>query len=37
MDHSAYIDLIGPDGKFITHFRYAVSPADLAATLAKRL
>jgi hypothetical protein len=29
--------LMGPDGKFITHFRHAVSPADLAAALRKRL
>ncbi len=37
MDHSAYIYLIGPDGKFVTHFRHATSPADLVAALGKRL
>ena len=37
MDHSVYIYLMGPDGKFITHFRHAVSPADLAEALRKRL
>ncbi len=37
MDHSSYIYLIGADGKYLTHFRHAVSPADLAAALAKRL
>ena len=37
MDHSAYIYLMGPDGKFITHFRHAISPDDLAEALKKRL
>lgn len=37
MDHSAYIYLIGSDGKYLTHFRHATSPADLVAALGKRL
>jgi cytochrome oxidase Cu insertion factor (SCO1/SenC/PrrC family) len=37
MDHSAYIYLLGPDGKYLTHFRNAVSPDDLAEALGKRL
>jgi len=37
MDHSAYIYLMGPDGKYITHFRHGISADDLAAALAKRL
>ena len=37
MDHSAYIYLLGPDGKYLTHFRNAVSPDDLAEALKKRL
>jgi protein SCO1/2 len=37
MDHSAYIYLMDPAGKFVTHFRHAVSPDDLAAALEKRL
>jgi len=37
MDHSAYIYLLGPDGRFITHFRHAISPDDLAEALKKRL
>ena len=37
MDHSAYIYLLDPDGKYLTHFRYAVPPEDLAKALAARL
>jgi protein SCO1/2 len=37
MDHSGYMYLMGPDGKFITHFRSAISADNLAAALAKRL
>ena len=37
MDHSAYIYLMGPDGKYLTHFRHGISADDLAAALAKRL
>jgi protein SCO1/2 len=37
MDHSAYIYLLGPDGKYLTHFRHAVPPDELAKALARRL
>jgi protein SCO1/2 len=37
MDHSAYIYLLGPDGKYLTHFRHAVPPEELAKALDKRL
>ncbi|HEY7610010.1 MAG TPA: SCO family protein [Alphaproteobacteria bacterium] len=37
VDHSAYIYLMGPGGKYLTHFRTAVSPDDLADALGKRL
>lgn len=33
MDHSAYIYLMGPDGKYLRHFRYGVTPDDLAGGL----
>jgi protein SCO1/2 len=37
MDHSAYIYLLGPGGKYVTHFRHAIAPDDLARALAKQL
>lgn len=37
MDHSAFIYLMDPAGKFVTHFRHAVPPDDLTAALKKRL
>ena len=37
MDHSVFIYLMDPAGKFVTHFRHAVPPDDLAAALKKRL
>lgn len=37
MDHSVYIYLMGADGKYLTHFRHAISPGDLAEALRKRL
>ena len=37
MDHSAYIYLLGPDGKYLTHFRHGIQPDDLAKALAKQL
>lgn len=37
MDHSVYVYLMDPTGKFVTHFRHAVPPDDLAAALKKRL
>jgi protein SCO1/2 len=37
MDHSAYIYLMGADGKYLTHFRHGIQPEQLAETLGKRL
>ncbi len=37
MDHSAYIYLLDPDGKYLTHFRHAVPPDELAKALDRRL
>lgn len=37
MDHSAYIYLMGPDGKYLTHFRHGIQPEQLADTLGKKL
>ncbi len=37
MDHSAYIYLLDPNGKYLTHFRHAVPPDELAKALEKRL
>lgn len=37
MDHSAYIYLLDRDGKYLTHFRHAVPPDELAKALGKRL
>ncbi len=37
MDHSAYIYLLDPEGKYLTHFRHAVPPDELANALGKRL
>jgi cytochrome oxidase Cu insertion factor (SCO1/SenC/PrrC family) len=37
MDHSAYIYLMGADGKYVTHFRHGIQPEQLAETLGKRL
>lgn len=36
-DHSSIIYLIGPDGKFVTHFTHATSADALAAGLARHL
>jgi len=36
-DHSALIYLMGPDGKYITHFSHAAGPDAIAARLAKIL
>lgn len=33
VDHSALLYLMGPDGKFVTHFPYGTSPGKLAETL----
>jgi protein SCO1/2 len=37
MDHSAIVYLIGPDGRYITHFRYSVTSAAMAAGLRRHL
>ncbi|MEM8626913.1 MAG: SCO family protein [Pseudomonadota bacterium] len=37
MDHSTYIYLMGPDGKYIRHFRYGVTPQQLAEALQAQL
>jgi protein SCO1/2 len=37
IDHSAYIYLMGPNGKFLTHFRHAIAPDDLAKALQRHL
>ncbi len=37
MDHSAYIYLLDPAGKYLTHFRHAVPPDELAKALERRL
>ena len=36
-DHSALIYLMGPDGKYVTHFNHAAGPDAIAASLAKIL
>lgn len=35
MDHSSIVYLMGPDGKFITHFSHTTTPEQMAETLAK--
>lgn len=37
MAHSTYTYLMGPDGRYITHFRHGISPKALAAGLKKHL
>jgi len=37
MDHSTIVYLMGPDGRFMTHFSQIVSPKDLAAQIRARL
>ncbi len=37
IDHSAYLYLMGPDGKFVTHFRHSIAPDDLAAALRRNI
>lgn len=36
-DHTSIIYLMGPDGKFITHFTHATSPDAMAAGIARHL
>ena len=35
MDHSTFIYLMGPDGAYLTHFRYGMSAKDMAAAIRK--
>ena len=37
MDHSTFIYLMGPDGAYLTHFRYGMSAKDMAAAIRKYL
>ncbi|MEM7400222.1 MAG: SCO family protein, partial [Pseudomonadota bacterium] len=37
IDHSALVYLMGPDGKFVTHFPYGTSPEKMAETLRRYL
>ena len=34
VDHSSFVYLMGPDGKFLTMFRHAMRPDDMAAAIA---
>jgi len=33
MDHSAFTYLMGPDGRYVAHFRYGIAPKAMARTL----
>ena len=35
MDHTTFLYLMGPDGKYLTHFGHSATPDDIAAELAK--
>lgn len=37
VDHSALVYVMGPDGKFVTHFPYGTSPEKMADTLRRYL
>ena len=37
MDHSAFTYLMGPDGRYVAHFRDGITPEDMARTLRKAL
>lgn len=37
MDHSTFVYLMGPDGTYVTHFRYGTSAEDMAAGIRKYL
>ena len=37
MDHTSVLYVMGPDGKYLTHYDEAISPDDLAKDLEKRL
>lgn len=37
MDHSSFYYLVGPDGRFVTHFNHGVAPTKLTEQLKRRL
>jgi len=37
MDHSTFVYLMGPDGAYVTHFRYGLPAEDMAAGIRKYL
>jgi protein SCO1/2 len=37
MDHSAFQYLMGPDGKYVTHFRHGISPEEMAEKLKEKI
>jgi cytochrome oxidase Cu insertion factor (SCO1/SenC/PrrC family) len=37
MDHSSYVYLMGPDGRYLTHFTTGTTPEQMAARLAKHV
>jgi cytochrome oxidase Cu insertion factor (SCO1/SenC/PrrC family) len=37
MDHSAFTYLMGPDGRYVTHFSHTATPDEIAATLLERI
>ncbi|MDJ0948327.1 MAG: SCO family protein [Alphaproteobacteria bacterium] len=37
MDHSTFTYLMGPDGRYLTHFRHGTPPAEVAARIRKLL
>ena len=37
MDHSALVYLMGPDGRFLTHFTPQTTPEQMAAEILKQL
>ena len=37
MDHSTFVYLMGPDGNYVTHFRYGTSAEEMAAGIRKYL
>lgn len=37
IDHSSIVYLMGPDGKFVTHFTHTTSPDAMAAAIARNL
>jgi protein SCO1/2 len=37
MDHSSIVYLMGPDGKFLTHFSHGTTPDKMAEILGKYL